>query len=168
MTLITTERLTLRLPEARDLAPYADYCSSPRARFVGGPFHKVQAFEKLSAMAGHWTLRGFGRLVFQETATGVPLGHVGALQLDAAAPPEMTWTLWRAQAEGQGYATEAARAFLARVAPQLGLTRMLIRVDPDNHASIRLAARLGARPLPDPPPAWMPHARSFEIIAGSG
>ncbi|WP_424969254.1 GNAT family N-acetyltransferase [Dinoroseobacter sp. S76] len=168
MTPITTERLTLRLPEVRDLAPYTAYCRSPRARFVGGPFSTVQAFEKLSAMAGHWTLRGFGRLVFHETATGAQLGHVGALQLDAAEPPEMTWTLWRAESEGQGYATEAARAFLARIAPQLGLTRMLIRLDRDNHASLRLAARLGARPLPDPPPAWMPHARSFEIMTGSG
>ena len=110
---LTTDRLTLRQPEAADLPAYAAYCASDRARFVRGPFSAPQAFEKFAAMIGHWTLRGFGRYVMLRE--GRPIGHVGPLAIDDRDLPELTWALWDAAAEGHGYATEAARALSAHL-----------------------------------------------------
>lgn len=46
---------------------------------------------------------------------------------------------------GQGYATEAARAMLGLAFDQLGLHRVIARLDARNESSARLAARLGMR-----------------------
>jgi RimJ/RimL family protein N-acetyltransferase len=46
---------------------------------------------------------------------------------------------------GQGYATEAAHRVLHLAFDDLGLHRVVARVDADNHSSARLAARLGMR-----------------------
>ena len=47
---------------------------------------------------------------------------------------------------GQGYATEASSAMLALAFEQLGLHRIIARLDARNHSSAALAARLGLRP----------------------
>lgn len=151
-TRLTTPNLTLRQPGADDLPAYRSYCASDRARFVGGPFGAAQAFEKLAAMIGHWALRGFGRYVIDWK--GAPIGHVGPMQLDAATLPELTWTLWDAQAEGRGLATEAARA-AAGAAFAAGMDELRIHVAPDNLRSARLAERLGAIRLAVSAPAYV-------------
>lgn len=46
---------------------------------------------------------------------------------------------------GQGYATEAAHRLLHLAFDDLGLHRVMARLDADNHSSARLAARLGMR-----------------------
>jgi RimJ/RimL family protein N-acetyltransferase len=46
---------------------------------------------------------------------------------------------------GHGYATEAANAMLRLGFEQLGLHRIVARIDEDNEASARLARRLGMR-----------------------
>jgi RimJ/RimL family protein N-acetyltransferase len=160
---ITTDRLILREPKAGDLPAYRGYCVSERSRFSGGPFTPEQAFEKLAAMIGHWTLRGFGRYVI--TREGVPLGHAGPLAVSDGEPPEMTWTLWTAEAEGKGYATEAARAVIAHLLGDLAWPRMLVRIAPDNAASHRMALRLGAMPTDAPAPGWMPGVRTYDLRA---
>lgn len=159
---LDTPRLILRLPQPGDLPTYAAYCASDRAHFVGGPFSGVQAFEKLAAMIGHWTLRGYGRFVMTDRASGTPVGHVGLLHLDPGEPAEMTWSLWHAECEGRGLAGEGAAACLANAFGPLGLARVLARIAPDNHASVALAHRLGGRPCPEmAPPPWFADAQTF-------
>jgi RimJ/RimL family protein N-acetyltransferase len=46
---------------------------------------------------------------------------------------------------GHGYATEAAHRLLHLAFDDLGLHRVIARVDADNHSSARLAVRLGMR-----------------------
>jgi len=46
---------------------------------------------------------------------------------------------------GQGYATEAAHRVLHLAFDDLGLHRVMARLDADNHSSARLAGRLGMR-----------------------
>ena len=58
--------------------------------------------------------------------------------------PELGYML-RAQAEGMGYAREAAVAARAHGMQTLGLTTLVSTIDPDNSASMKLAERLGAR-----------------------
>lgn len=161
---IRTERLVLVPPAPAHLAAYTAYCASDRSSFVGGPYTAVQAFEKFAAMAGHWTLRSFGRLVITLKDTGHPIGHVGALQLDASARPEMTWTLWEDAAESKGLAFEASQAFLQHARTDPRLTEMIIRIDTDNTRSHRLARRLGARKDDAAaPPKWMPSAVTYVL-----
>lgn len=140
--LLTTERLVLRLPEPGDLAAYTAYCASARAHFVGGPFTPAQAFDKFAAMIGHWDLRGFGRYVIVYNAR--PIGHVGALQTDDSAAPELTWSLWSGDVEGQGFATEAAMAVRDHLLGTAGWRALTALVLPENTASLGVAKRLGA------------------------
>lgn len=159
-----TERLVLRKPDASDLVPYTLYCKSDRTRFVGGPFTDIQAFEKLAAMIGHWQLRGFGRFVVVHRATGRALGHVGAMQLSTEAMPELTWTLWAGEDEGQGYATEACEAYREHVRYELGLSALTAHIMQDNHSSRRLAERLGGvLNLEAQPPEYMAGTVTYDI-----
>lgn len=161
---LQTERLVFRKPDASDLAPYTSYCQSDRTRFVGGPFHGVQAFEKLAAMIGHWELRGLGRLVIVHRTTGRALGHVGALQLRSDEVPELTWTLWADEDEGKGYATEACKAYLDHARNELGLSAMIARIVLDNLRSRRLAERLGGvLNAKAQPPEWMANTVTYDF-----
>ena len=161
---LETDRLLLVKPQADHLAAYRHYCASDRSQFVGGPFDAVKAFDKLCSMAGHWTLRGFGRYVITLKTNGQPIGHVGALQIDDMGPPEMTWTLWHDDAEGQGYAFEAAQAYLAHAADATGADHLLIRIKPGNIRSQKLASRIGAqRDDTAIPPHWMPDAVTYTV-----
>lgn len=161
---IETDRLTLVPPAASHLPAYVAYCGSARSRYVGGPYDQAKAFDKFCAMAGHWTMRGFGRFVVTHKASGQPIGHVGALQINAAEPPEMTWTLWHDAFEGQGYGFEAVKAYLDTPAAALGSSTLLIRIDEGNLRSLRLAHRIGAeRDDTAQAPQWMPKAITFRL-----
>lgn len=156
--------MILAPPHADHLPAYLAYCTGPRSGFVGGPYTPVQAFDKFCAMAGHWVMRGFGRYVITLRETGRAIGHVGALQIDTDTGPEMTWTLWEDAAEGQGHASEAARAYLGHAAAALPFDHLLVRIDAGNVRSLKLAERLGAVPDDNAkPPAWMPGAVTFRI-----
>lgn len=150
--ILHTERLTLRPFRAPDFEAYAAYCASPRARFVGGPYARGAAFTKFCAMIGHWQMRGFGRLAICERGRDeVALGHAGLLQNDDATLPEITWSLWSAEAEGRGYAAEAARACRDHAFGPLGLPALAAIVHRDNTASARVAEALGAERAPELP-----------------
>lgn len=135
--ILRSARLVLRRPALADLEAYAAYYTGPRTVGVGGPKPRHVVVERFMAMAGQWALRGFGRYVITDGGRG--FGHAGVLQIDAGDPIELTWTLWDGAREGEGYATEAARAVLgAWTGPAL-----IARVDPDNAASLRVAEKLG-------------------------
>ena len=112
-----------------------------------GPKPRYVVADRFMGMVGQWALRGYGRYVM--TQGDAVFGHVGVMHIDEIEAPEITWTLWDDAREGQGFATEAARAVLqAWAGPPL-----LARVKPDNAASLRVAERLGMVPAPDAPPA---------------
>ena len=58
--------------------------------------------------------------------------------------------------QGQGYATEAARALVARAVEQLRLGRLVATTEFDNARSLAVMRKLGMRILgnPEPEPAW--------------
>lgn len=151
---IQTERLILRAFEARDLDPYVGYYTGPRTGGVGGPLPRHKVVERFCAMIGHWTLRGFGRFAICLDPAAPGIGHVGPMQLGDDSP-EMTWTLWSGQHEGQGFATEAARAVLDHLFAA-GWPEILAHVEAANTASLAVAHRLGGRPTGALPAPWMP------------
>ena len=164
-TTLRTDRLVLRQPDLRDLAPYTAYCASDRSRFVRGPFTAAQAFDKLAAMIGHWTLRGFGRYTIVLGNTSI--GHVGPLAHESNQPAEFTWTLWDGACEGHGYATEAAIRVRDYLLGDLGWTHMIIRILPDNIGSRRIAERIGARLTNDTAPDWYPGSLTYRLEAAA-
>lgn len=161
--LLDTARLVLRAPQADDLPAFVAYATSARTRFVGGPKTAAQAVEKFAGMIGQWVLRGYGRFTLTRRDTGAPIGHAGPLMLAEATMPEFTWSLWDAEAEGQGFAMEAAQAATAWAFGPLGLTQASTIIHVDNTASHRIAARLGGVLRPDWPAHLGPEFTSYHF-----
>ncbi len=141
---LTTARLTLRGLQAEDFGPVAEFYSSDRARFVGGPVSEDMAWRILAGEIGHWTLRGFGRWAAEETATGKLAGVIGPWFPQDWPEPEIGWDLMNGF-EGLGYATEAARAALDYAFDTLGWRTAISLTAPGNTGSENVAKRLGAQ-----------------------
>ena len=137
-----TEHLTLRGPTAADFEAYAAFRGSDRARILGGPFSRAQAFDQLCSIIGHWQLRGYGRWLVADKTTDAPLGIVGLFYPEGWPEPEIAWSLFAA-AEGRGIAFEAARAARRYAYDTLGWTTAISLIDPANTRSVALAKRLG-------------------------
>jgi ribosomal-protein-alanine N-acetyltransferase len=137
-----TSRLTSPITPAT--GPAASAARNPATHVV---------VERFCAMIGHWTLRGFGRLGICLDPAEPAIGHVGPLQLGDGAP-ELTWTLWSADHEGHGYATEAARCVLDHLFAQ-GWPGLVAHVAEANAASHAVARRLGGMPTGAPSPTWL-------------
>ena len=74
---------------------------------------------------------------------GRALGTAGPWFPEGWPEPEIAWTLWDAEAEGKGYATEAALATRAYAYDTLGWTTAISLILDGNDRSAALAARLG-------------------------
>ena len=161
LPVLETERLVLRAPMASDWPVFRDYRASARTVFAGGVKQEHEAAEQFASFFGHWVMRGFGRLIAEDRATGLPIGHFGPMQWQVGGQVELTWSLWTAQAEGKGYATEAARAMQAWTFGPLGLTAARAEVHRDNAASHAIARRLGGRVAADQSPVWMDEGQVY-------
>ena len=139
---LDTERLVLRAPQASDMEAYAAFCASPRSAGVGGPYDRDQAFSRLSALLGHWHLRGYGRWMVTDRATGAPLGVVGLMYPESWPAPEIAWSLFDT-AEGKGIAFEAAMAARDYAYRVLHWDTVISCVVDGNDRSNALAQRMG-------------------------
>lgn len=163
---LETERLRLRAPRASDLDAYAAFRASERARVLGGPYTRAQAFEQLGELIGHWHLRGFGRWMVADRGSDAPLGVVGLFFPEDWPEPEIAWSVFD-EAEGKGVAHEAALAARDYAYATLGWSSVVSLVAPDNARSAALARRLGAKvegqhphPLFGPLDIWRHPARA--------
>jgi ribosomal-protein-alanine N-acetyltransferase len=137
-------RLRYRAPRMEDFEVYHAFCASDRARGVGGPYpRRVDAFTRMSALIGHWHLRGYGRFMVACRETDAPLGVVGPMFPEDWPEPEIAWTVF-AEAEGRGVAFEAARFLRGWAYETLGWTTLMSCIKRGNDRSAALAARLGA------------------------
>ncbi|EBA12346.1 GNAT family N-acetyltransferase [Roseobacter sp. CCS2] len=139
---LQTERLTLRAPRWDDFEAYAVFRASPRMVTTGGPFTRDQAFAQLSAILGHWVLRGYGRWMVADRERDAPLGIVGLYFPEGWPEPELAWSLFDT-AEGRGIAHEAAVAARQYAYDALEWTTLISAVDPNNTRSVALAKRMG-------------------------
>ncbi len=166
---IETERLILRAPLGTDLPLWTAFATSDRANFIGGPYTKDMAFRAWAGVIGHWAIRGFGMFVLEPKSGGEPLGHVGNWQPEGWPEREVGWTIWSKEAEGLGYAFEAAQAVLVHTFRALKWTTAVSYIDFGNDRSVALAKRLGAtedrdakQPTPDKPCQVYRHTASGE------
>jgi RimJ/RimL family protein N-acetyltransferase len=141
---LETERLRLRAWREDDHAPFAEFCGSEAtARFVGGVCNAEDAWRRIAGQLGHWVLRGYGPWAIEDKADRRWLGYSGLWYPHGWPEPEVTWSL-AANAQGRGYATEAARRVRECAYRDLGWSTVISCIVPENIASQRVAGRLGA------------------------
>ena len=146
-----TERLDLEplaVAHAAELAPLLD--DAALHEFTGGTPLSAAALAARSARLATRRSPGGGQLwgnwVIRVRATGAAAGTVQATLPaagPAAGPAEIAWVVARA-AQGQGYASEAARSLVA-VLRQDGWT-VIAHIHPRHHASQRVARAAGLVP----------------------
>ncbi|MCR8724032.1 GNAT family N-acetyltransferase [Frigidibacter sp. ROC022] len=141
---LTTARLTLRPQVLADFEPFAEMLASDRARYMGGPIQRNEAWGWFCADEAGWTFLDHGALSVTETASGRLAGQVGLNKPPRFPEIELGWLAYD-WAEGRGYMTEAARALRDWAFGPRGLTTLVSYVDPANLRSRALAERLGAR-----------------------
>lgn len=158
MTVLRTERLTLRRPAARDLATFVAYIGTGRASMNGGPLPPGRAWRAFAAQLGQWELNGFGLWAITVTGDDRIRGTCGGWFPGDWPEREIGWSLYDPADEGMGYAAEAARAAIAHAFDVWGWDTAVSYVHPDNARSRALALRLGATldPAAAKPPAEVP------------
>lgn len=128
-----------------DLEEYAAICADPEVmRYLGEgkPLSRADAWRQMAMIAGHWHLRGHGHWAVEERETGRLIGRIGFFRPEGWPGFELGWTLGR-PFWGKGYATEGARRALAYAFTEMDRDHVISLIHPDNHASIRVAERLG-------------------------
>jgi len=152
MQVLATERLKLRRHRLDDFAACAAMWADPVVtRHIGGkPFSAEESWARLLRYVGHWTLLGFGYWVVEEEASGDFVGEVGfadfkrSIDSPYVHTPEIGWA-FASGSHGKGYATEAVRAVVAWGDAHFGASPTHCLIDPENFASIRVAAKCGYR-----------------------
>lgn len=141
---IATARLILRPFRPGDLAPYAAINADPEVmRYLGGPITAEETERQMQAANAGWARRAVGKIAIERAADGAFLGMCG-LSVEDWYPDdlELGWRLaqpfW-----GNGYATEAARAWLAHAFGALEAPRIISIADVPNRRSIAVMARIG-------------------------
>ena len=147
--ILLSARLRLRAHVAADYPACKAMWQHPTTiRFIGGlPQSDQEVWFRLLRYAGMWPLQGFGFWAFEDRTTGEYLGEGGLMDArrDLAGLqgiPEAGWALMP-QAGGRGIATEAMSAVLDWADAHLSATRTGCIINPDNTASLRVAAKLG-------------------------
>jgi RimJ/RimL family protein N-acetyltransferase len=138
---LTTDRLTLRPYARADFDTYAAFLASDRATYMGGPHNAETAWAWFTNDIASWALYGFGNFAIEKD--GQLAGFTGLVHPPTFPEPECGWFLMDGF-EGQGIATEAARATIAHTFATTDLTTCVSNVDPANTASAAIALRLGA------------------------
>lgn len=145
MVTLETERLVMRQFRDDDLDAFHSMTSDPDVmRHIGDghTFDREEAWKSLAQMLGHWQLRGYGLFALEERDTGQVVGRSGLYNPEGWPGIEVGWLLDRSS-WGRGFATEAGRAALDYAWRELGVEHVISLIYPDNHASIRVAERLG-------------------------
>lgn len=147
MKILETDRLILRRQVPDDLdALWALYCDPDVVRFIpDAPRAREEAREELEwHMHGHPRRPELGLWATIHKQTGAYIGRCGLLPWTIDGQPEVEVAYLLAKTHwGQGLASEAAQAITLYGFEQLGLSRLICMIEPDNVASIRVAERIG-------------------------
>lgn len=149
--LLTTERLILRAPRLSDFAAYREIVCTDRGAHIGGPMSREDSWFDFTGMMANWMLHGHGGWAVEDSTTLELLGFV-VLGLEPGDHEVELGYIFRATAEGKGYASESAAAARQWAFGELRLPTLVSYVDRKNTRSIALAERLGA--FDDTPADW--------------
>ncbi|WP_055586828.1 GNAT family N-acetyltransferase [Peterkaempfera griseoplana] len=143
---IRTERLALRVAEARDRAAFVELFASPEVgTYIGGPRPREELERTMAEVPGQRPG------LFVVDLDGAMIGMVTLDRRDAERPghvrPEAGETelgyMFLPQAWGHGYAAEACAAALGWFADALPGEPVVLCTQTANGSSMRLAAKLG-------------------------
>lgn len=137
-----TERLTLRAPRLADFEHWAAFFASPRSVHERGMMGRAEAWRTWASDVANWSLKGYGPFGVDDRVSGAYLGEVGIYHGDDFPEPELGWFIVP-EAEGRGYAAEAARAVKDWAHQTFGWARLVSIIDPANDRSIATALRIG-------------------------
>jgi RimJ/RimL family protein N-acetyltransferase len=153
-----TERLLLRAPQLSDWTILEPIWTTDQGRFIGGPMSQGDAWLDFNQLIACWMLRGFGPLTVVRKSDQEILGLIILEHENGDPEPELGW-LFTKEAEGHGYAFEAAKVLLNEATNIFGSGKFVSYVEAGNDRSVRLAERLGARkdkaPHPDSRNVWV-------------
>lgn len=119
---------------------------------LGGVQSRSAAWRTFAGYAGAWALDGFGMFMVFRKDTAAFVGRVGPLRPEGWPGTEVGWGLTR-DAQGQGFATEAAAAAMDWAFDHLGWDEVIHCIVPENAPSQAVARRLGSRILRE---GWLP------------
>ncbi|WP_295177096.1 GNAT family N-acetyltransferase [Shimia sp.] len=141
---LETARLSLRPIRLTDFDTFFAILSSERAVFMEGPFDRDEAWSEFTQCVSGWMLRGVGYFTILKRDTGAILGFVGLGMEFGDQEHELGYFLTE-EAEGKGYATEAAEAVRDFGLGQQELPSLVSYVDLPNTQSAAVADRLGSK-----------------------
>ena len=141
---IRTGRLDLRPVWGGDLADLVALKADPRvfAVMLGGVRNPVQTADELAADISFWGRHGVGMWTVREAASGRFLGVVGILRRPDGRGMALRFAL-EPDAQGRGYASEAAAAALRFGHDRASLPRIVAVAREDNYASRAVLGAIG-------------------------
>ena len=151
--MIETERLILRPPVDGDRASVVTIGADPEVgRWLGGVRDRAASDLLVDRCLEHLERFGFGIGVIERKADRRVIGMAGLGYVPDGLPEEGEVEIgWRLLSEvwGQGYATEAARAWLAEGFQKIGATEIVAFTARINVASQKVMRRIGMVATPD-------------------
>jgi RimJ/RimL family protein N-acetyltransferase len=150
---LETERLIIREWEPRDRDAYAAIAMDPHVRrFYFDVPTRTEVDAMLDRFIDFYARDGYGLLAVERKADGALLGDVGLvpviMPLRGKPPVEIGWVLGQ-QYWGQGYAPEAAQAWLDHAFGTLGFSEVVAWTTVTNLPSQRVMQKLGMHTSPE-------------------
>jgi [ribosomal protein S5]-alanine N-acetyltransferase len=140
-----TDRLILRPVTVEDAEFSFQTTADPQvSRFIGG-FRTLEWHrQRIKEIIEHQRVHGFSRWTVVLKSTGELIGRCGPMfrAIEGVPEVELGYAFPRVH-WGNGYATEAAKASLDYCFDVSSQRRIVAMIDPENHASIRVAEKIG-------------------------
>lgn len=139
---LITPRLVMRPLRRHYVADVVDLYADPAVTRFLKPLDEVGHLRRCLETEEMWASRGYGRAAVHDRVSDRFLGRSGLQYWPHLDEVEVTWAFCR-DAWGNGYATEAAEAWLAWALGRRGLPYVTAMIDPQNTASRAVAERVG-------------------------
>jgi len=145
--ILETERLILRYQQASDVAFLVDLWADPNVtRYMGGPRDRDWLQSVFEKTAQDPYAERYDLWPVIEKETGRAVGYCGLLDKEVEGRPEIELTyIMASSAWGKGYATELARALKQYAFEEMGISRLIALIEPENTASERVAVKIDMR-----------------------
>ncbi|MBO6513633.1 MAG: GNAT family N-acetyltransferase [Phycisphaerales bacterium] len=160
ITVIETKRMRVRrLVESDARSMFEVYSDPEGCRWVddGNPITLDECVLWIDVTHKNYQNRGYGMFAAEDRAcgqggrsgqSGQVVGFCGIVHPNQQPEPEIKYAI-RRERWGQGLATELASGMLRYAEQELGISRVIATIAPENTASQRVAARIGMQ-LIDP------------------
>jgi ribosomal-protein-alanine N-acetyltransferase len=159
---LETERLVLRAFTEDDVdGIHAVLGDAETMRYYPAPFTREKSRQWVEWNLANYREHGHGLWVLESKETGRLVGDCGLTPQTVEGRPEVEigWHVHRAL-QRQGLATEAARACCRHAFEELGMSRLISLIRPENLPSRRVAEKLGMtveKEVPHGPGSGWPH-----------